>query len=403
MLKVQLGLQFRSLLIPYISQSCLSDPFKPPLFFIKSFFTESQNRAYTSTPHLNSTNLVFAEYLVNSLKLSKTEATAISRRYPCVSSFEKPEAVIRFFKALGFSDTEIQFSIKRQPTILFADVENNIKPKVAFFQELGLCGPRLGMMISRNPSLLRSSLDKKLIPSIEVIKEVLKTDGSEKSTNNFNVLMFRILSRSAFVIGNDSRLRSNITYLRNCGVCSSQLISLLKFDLRLLSTREEELRNLVSRAIEMGFMMGSRMLVYAILALYSNTAETINTKFKLLHSFGFSQDECNEMFLKSPNVFRVSEAKLRSNVELFLQRLMVDKSVLVGSPVVLCFSPEKRMIPRYKILEMIKSRSLLKNEPNFISVAFLPEMKFVEKYILRFGGIDAKELQLAYENYLLES
>ncbi|KAI3462022.1 hypothetical protein Pfo_018685 [Paulownia fortunei] len=402
MLKFKLALQFHSLLVPYASHNCGWDPCKPLLFFVNSLFTASQNRAYTSTPHLNSKNFLLVDYLTDSLKFPKSKAIAVSSRFPSISSFEKPEAVVRFFKALGFSDTQVQSSVKRQPTILFADVEKTLKPKVAFYQELGLCGPRLGMVLSRNPTLLTSSLDKKLKPSIVVIKKVLELDGSENRNDNINDLLFRILLRNIWRIGKDSRLSSNITYLRSCGVVGSQLIMLLKSELRLFSMREAELKNLVSRATEMGFVMGSRMLVYGILALYSNSAETINRKFELLQSFGFSRDEWDEMFVKSPSLLKTSEAKLRLGIEFFLHTLMLDKSVLVGSPVLLGFSVEKRIIPRYKIFEMIKSRNLFEKEPSFITVLLLPDKKFVDEYIWRFGD-DAKELQVAYKNYLLES
>ncbi|KAL9147933.1 hypothetical protein ABFS82_12G008600 [Erythranthe guttata] len=404
MLKVKFAVQSRFLLVPYISRNCRWDSCKPLPFFINPFFTESQNRAYTSTPQPNnSANILLVDYLTNSIKLPNTEAVAISKRFPRVSSVEKPEAVVSFFKSLGFSDAQIQLSVKRQPGILFADIEKTIKPKVAFYQELGLCGPHLGTMVSKNPFLLASSLSKTIKPGIEVIKEVLESEKSNNdNNNNFKALMFRILSRYAFVIGKDSVLRSNIAYLRRCGVVGSQLITMLKCEPRLLSIPEEELRNLVSRATEVGFLMGSRMLVYGILALYGNTPETIDRKSKLLRSFGFSQDESNEMFVKSPPMFKTSEAKLRRGIEFFLQTVMLDKSVLVGTPSLLDFSLEKRMIPRYKILEMMKSRGLLEKKPSFVTVAFLTDKKFVEKYILRFGNDDAKELQLAYENHLLQ-
>ncbi|KAK6118401.1 hypothetical protein DH2020_047818 [Rehmannia glutinosa] len=403
MLKFKLARQLRCLLVPSVPHNSLTVTYETLLFPISSLFTASQNRTCTSTPHLNPKNSLLVNYLTDSLKFPKTQAIAISTRFSSsIDSTEKPEATVRYLKALGFSDTQLLSSIKRQPTILFADVEKTLKPKVTFYQELGLCGPRLGILISKNPALLTSSLDKKLKPSIGVIKKVLELDGTKTKNNDISDLMFRILSRYAWVIGNDSRLQSNIIYLRRCGVIGSQLIMLLKTEPRLFSIREEELKNLVSRAIGMGFEMGSRMLVYGILALYCNSAETINRKFELLRKFGFSRDDCNLIFVKSPALFKVSEAKLRRGIEFFTHTLMLDKSVLVGSPFLLMFSVEKRMIPRFKFLETIKSRGLLGKQPSFITVLIMPDKEFVEKFISRFED-DAKELKVAYENHLLES
>ncbi|GFQ08890.1 hypothetical protein PHJA_003033100, partial [Phtheirospermum japonicum] len=97
---------------------------------------------------------------------------------PCTNSLEKPELVIRFLKALGFSDAQVLSWVKCQPNILLADVGKNLKPKIAFFQELGLRGSHLGILISKNSALLASSLDKSLRPEIEAIK-VLELDGSK--------------------------------------------------------------------------------------------------------------------------------------------------------------------------------------------------------------------------------
>ncbi|GFQ08891.1 hypothetical protein PHJA_003033200 [Phtheirospermum japonicum] len=74
---------------------------------------------------------------------------------------------------------------------------------------------------------------------------------------------------------------------------------LLKTERGLFSLGEVELKGLNLRAIETGFEMGSRMLVYGILVLYSNSAETINKKIKLLQRFGFTKDECNEVFVEA--------------------------------------------------------------------------------------------------------
>ncbi|KAG8373318.1 hypothetical protein BUALT_Bualt11G0011500 [Buddleja alternifolia] len=401
--KFMLALQFGSRLIDSLSRNYQAGPCKSLLCFTSSFFTASPNRFYTSTPNLDSEKFDLVDYLVDSLKFTKTKALSVCSRFPHINSSEKPESVVHFFKGLGFSDTQIQFSVRRQPAVLFTDVEKILKPKVKFYQKLGLTRNHLGTVISKNPSLLTSSLNKKLKPSIGVIKKVLKLNGSAHSPDDINDLMFRILSRYPWVIGRDTRLLSSVTYLKRCGIVGSQLIMLLKSEPRLFSLPEAELKNLISRVTEMGFAMRSRMLVYGIVAVYCNSAETISRKYKLLESFGFSRHECNEMFVKTPMLFKSSEEKLRGGIEFFLHTLKLDKSVLVGSPAFLTFSLEKRMIPRYKIFEMIKSRNLLEKEPSFLGVLILPNEKFVEKYILRFAD-DAKDLLVAYDDgHLLDS
>ncbi|KAL6523723.1 hypothetical protein OROGR_017326 [Orobanche gracilis] len=402
MLRSKFSQQFPSLLIPSLQHNCRLGPFNLLLSSIYSFSTASQNRTHTAPPNLNSKNSLLADYLTNSLKFPHNEAIALSKRFPPMDSNGKPEAVVGYLKSLGLSVIQLQSLIKRQASILLADVEKTLKPKVTFYEELGVHGPQLGILISKNSHLLSSSLDKRIKPSIAVIKKVLELHGSTKNNNYINDLMFRILSRYSWVIANDSRLQSNIIYLQSCGIVGSQLIMLLKTELRLFSSCEKELNSLVTRAIEMGFVMGSRMLVYGILALYSNSVETFDRKFKLLQSFDFTRDECHKMFVKAPFLLKRSEATLRHGIEFLIGTLMLDKSVLVGRPILVGLSMEKRIIPRYKLIEMIKSMRLLRKEPRFTTVLLMTHKKLLENYVLRFDN-DAKDLQIAYENFLLES
>ncbi|KAL6502620.1 hypothetical protein OROHE_024273 [Orobanche hederae] len=347
MLRSKLSQQFRSLLIPSVQRDCHLDSFSSLLLSINfnSFSTASQKGSHTSTPNLNFKNPLLSDYLTNSIKFPKNEAIAVSNRVPSIDSIEKPEAVVQYLKSLGLSVTQLQSLIKHRAHILFADVEKTLKPKVTFYQELGVDGARLRNLISKNSAFLASSLEKRLKPSIGVIKKVLELHGSKKDNDDTNDLMFRILLSCVWDIANDSRLQSNIIYLQSCGIVGSQLIMILKTQLRLFSLCETELKHLVTRATEMGFVMGSRMLVYGIVALNSNSIETFNRKFNLLQGFGFTTDECRKMFVKAPFLFKKSEANLRGGIEFLIDTLMLDKLVLVGTPSLLLLSMEKRLVP----------------------------------------------------------
>lgn len=372
MLKFKLAIRFRSLLESSLSHNCCWDPCITLLFFV-------QSKGYSSTPPPKSSDFVLAEYLTESLKFPKSKADAISRRFPSINSSEKPKAVVQFFKTLGISDEQIRSCLQIHPLILCIDVEKNIKPKIAFYQELGMCGPRLGMLISKNPCILVGSLDKNLKPSIEVIKGALELDGSQNSSNNISDLLFRILSRYSWYIGNCLRLHSSITYMRNCGVIGTQLIMLLKTEPRLFHLPIARLKLLFSRARKMGFEMGSRMLAYSILSIYGNSAETIRRKVELLQGCGFSRDECSEVITKSPLLLKTSEAKLRCGIEFYLHTLMLDKSVLVSVPQLLHLSMEKRVIPRYNIMETLKSRNHLKKDLSLATWLIMSNKKFVAR------------------------
>ncbi|KZV15538.1 hypothetical protein F511_42895 [Dorcoceras hygrometricum] len=372
-----------------------------PLSPCINVFSFALSRTYTSTTQSNSENHILLRYLIDSLKCPKHRALAITNRISYVKSLEKPQAAVHFFRTQGFSDTQIRSLLNSRPQILILDSEKVIKPKLMYFQELGIPRPHLAVFISKNPMLLTCSLDNKLKPCIELIKKVLELIQPDTSKCNEND-MFHILSRYAWVIGKDSRLLSSIKYLESCGIVGSQLIMILKNEPRLVYMSESKVKSLISRVTELGFVVGSRMFVYGVFTCYSNSAETLSRKYGVLQSFGFSKCECTKMLLKSPSLFKSSEVRLRHGIEFFLNTCMLDKSSIVACPNILVFSMEKRVVPRYRVYMILKSRGLVDKLPSISSLLTCSETKFTEKYILRFQD-DAKELLLAYEGRLSES
>ncbi|KAK6125757.1 hypothetical protein DH2020_040497 [Rehmannia glutinosa] len=346
---MRISARFLSLLLPSISQNFCSKPSKSLLSSITSSFRFSQNRACSSTPEPNAKSSVLVDYFIGSLKFSKARAIAVSSNFAHIKSLEKPEEVVLFFKALGFSDAHIQSLAHTLPRILFAKVEKTLKPKVAFFQELGLSGP------------------------------LLRNDGRNRSDEKVTDDLFLILTRANRIVHMKLRLEANIQYLESCGIVGSQLSTLLLRQPRIFIVRKEKLRELVSRAVNMDFTIGSRMLVHAIHCFSCMNIKTLDGRFEVLRMFGFSKDEVALMFRKSPFVFEFSEAKLRWKLEFFLNNLKIDKLVLVQQPGFLTYSIEERVVPRYKVLEILKSKGLLRTRSTIGSAMHVSNRKFLEK------------------------
>ncbi|KAF2320969.1 hypothetical protein GH714_032265 [Hevea brasiliensis] len=226
---------------------------------------------------------------------------------------EKPQSVFCFFQNLGFSNSHIQSAILLTPQILFANIEKSLKPKIKLFQDIGLVGCDLGKFISKNSPLLTASLKEKLVPRIEILKKLLLND--EKNED-----LVKVIRRCNWLISKnpESRLLSNIAYLKSCGIVGSQLSMLLKRQPRLFVMQESRLRDLVSRVLNMGFSINSRMLVHALYTVSCLSDETFERKFGILKSYGFSEYECIEMFRKAPGLLRTSKEKLKLGIDFFL-------------------------------------------------------------------------------------
>ncbi|XP_058185899.1 uncharacterized protein LOC131303123 [Rhododendron vialii] len=354
-----------------------------------SSLTHSRNSNPNSNPSLSS-------FLVDSVTFSAPQAVSISSRFPSGKSLENPQSVVQFLKQLGFSDADIRSSIQHRPQILFSDVDKTLKPKLQFFQDLGLTGPDLGKFISTNSRVLLYSLERTLIPCVDIIKNTLVND--ENNQDLIRVLQGRYLLTSK----SESRLKCNIAFLECCGIVGSQLSFLLKRRPWIFSMQEPALRDLVSRVLDMGFSVDSRMLVHAVYTVSCMTGETFSRKIDLFRSFGFSEDECIEMLRRAPRLMGASEAKLKFGMEFFLKDVKLERSVLLRRPTCLMFSMGERILPRYRVLQVLKCKRSLKKEPSLLKVLDLSEEEFLEKFISRFRD-DAEELLVVYKGDPLDS
>ncbi|THG10495.1 transcription termination factor MTERF5, chloroplastic isoform X1 [Camellia sinensis] len=368
------------------------------LCFFSSYSSVSSplhTRSTTSTTPIS--NLILYEYLIKTFSFSEPQAISISKRFPPIKTLKNPKSVVQLLKQLGFSNAQIRSSIHCAPQILFSNVDRTLKPKLQFFLDLGLSGSDLGKFMSRNSTILTRSLDKKLIPCIDVIKKILVNDNNNQD-------LIRVMRRCKWVTFREprERLLSNVAFLESCGIVGSQLSMLLTRQPRLFVLSESKLRDLVLRVLDMGFSIESRMLVHALYTVSCMTGETFNRKLELFRSFGFLESECMEMFRRTPGLLRTSEDKLRVGIEFFLNDIKFERSVLVHRPNCLMHSMEERVIPRYRVLQVMKSKGLLKKMPSLIHVLSLTEEEFLAKFISKFRD-DAKELLVAYKGHLLNS
>ncbi|KAL5753730.1 hypothetical protein ACOSP7_021950 [Xanthoceras sorbifolium] len=361
---------------------------KPNLFLFSSL-----TKSPTQTP-----NTLFVNYLIQTLNFSKTEAQSISTRFSPIKSLEKPHSVIHYFRSLGLSETEILSSVRLEPRILFSDVDKTLKPKIEFFQELGLVGSHLGKCISNNSKLLSCSLQKSLIPCTQILKNILVDDRNNQD-------LIRLLTKCSWFIAkpNKSRLLSNIAILESCGIVGSQLSFLLKARHGIFVMEESKLRDLVSRVSDMGLSVNSRMFTYGLCIVSCLSKGTFERKLELFRSFGFTKQEAMEMFQKQPMVFSKSEEQLKLRLDFFLNKIELKKESLIRGPRCLSHSLEERVIPRYRVMQILKSKRLLKEkEPSFVHILTFPEGEFLEKFVAKFGD-DAEELLVAYKGHLLDS
>ncbi|KAJ0629557.1 putative transcription regulator mTERF family [Helianthus annuus] len=302
-------------------------------------------------------------YLTQTLGFPKPRAVFFVNRFS--STQTNPQSVILFLKSHGFNLTDIHKWVTQSPQILFSDVEKTLKSRIQFFQDLGLAGPDLGKFISKNPVYLSNRFEERLKPCVDIVKRLMLDDH-----NNENLI--RTLRRCNWVDIKQPvvRVAANVKYLEQCGIVGAQLATVITRQPRLLIMSESDLKELVSKVLDMGFSIDNRMLVHAIYTVSCLSDKTFERKLDLFRSYGFTKDEFLSMFKKAPGLLRVSEAKLKTGIDFF-----VNTVKLIGR----CWFVGPRKMPK------------------FLNVMWLPEDEFLEKFISKDRN-HAEELLLAYKS-----
>ncbi|CAL9771440.1 unnamed protein product [Musa acuminata subsp. burmannicoides] len=126
----------------------------------------------------------------------------------------------------------------------------------------------------------------------------------------------------------------------------------------------------------------SRMFVWTLDVLQMVSKERFEAKFELMRSFGWSESEFSSAVRKAPTFLCISLDMLRRKVEFFINVVGYTPSFIANKSNLLLFCLQKRVIPRFRVTEMLKSKGLLTGQAKFTYILQLSDTKFMEKFVL---------------------
>ncbi|TYI88594.1 hypothetical protein E1A91_D04G221000v1 [Gossypium mustelinum] len=208
------------------------------------------------------------------------------------------------------------------------------------------------------------SVDDRIAPSIFDLKTVLGSNDD----------VVKLLRTSAWFLKSDLQktMMPNIEFLRNCGICSSQIVSYVFSFPRFFLLKPESIKQFVESADALGFDRKSNMFLAAIRMLSSMT----------FRKLGFSEDDIMSTFRRTPQVFAVFERKIKQVTDFLLNRTNVGISFIISHPMVLICSLERRLKPRLLVIETLESKNSLRRKVSMTTIYKMPDKKFREKYVV---------------------
>lgn len=314
-----------------------------------------------------------AEYLVCSCRFPPDKAAEVSKAISHLKSTEKPKSVVDFLRSHGFEDAHLRKLVSLNPRCLCYDVEKTLAPKIRAFLDLGFSPSDLIHLILSNAGVLNLRVDQ-IVLKVELWKNLI---GSTD-------LLMKFFKRNQWLLtySVEKTILPNISLLRDCGITDERLRMIVKKRPTFITQRMELLRALVDRVEELKIPRSSGLYMWALHILHMVNRASFQAKMELMKSFGWSESEFLAAFRKAPLFLCVSEKAMRRKMEFWVKEVGCEPSYLAINPVLLMCSLEKRLIPRVRALEILKSKGLLRRNPNLRTIMSLSEQDFIKKYVL---------------------
>jgi mTERF domain-containing protein len=360
--------------------------FQQNAFFILKSFT-SIGLLESNEPQQEEKHSFRVSYLINSCGLSPKSATLASQKMNFENP-EKPDSVLNLLKENGFTNTQISKLVRTHPLLLLYDPEKTLLPKIEFFLSLGVSSSDLPGILSSTPFLFTRSLKKHLIPCYDFLKSVLLVEEKVLTT----------LKRSprAFLYNVTNNMAPNIALLRQLGVPQSYISFLVINYSSQAFTTHTRFVEAVHQVMEMGFNPLKMVFVHGIQVLLKMSKPKLESKLELYKRWGWSKDMALSSFKRNPICMLLSEEKITKAMDFLVNKMGWPSANIAMNPAVLLFSLEKRIMPRFSVIQILVAKDLIKNELSLSTILIPKERRFLEKFVIKFQN-DIPQLLNVYQ------
>ncbi|CAA6664453.1 unnamed protein product [Spirodela intermedia] len=313
----------------------------PPRHLLWFFSSSSSPPPPSSSPARSPKFIV--EYLIGACGLSRDEAERASRYISHIKSLEKPEAVLRLLRKQGLEDGQIRRLVLGRPTVLVADAEKTLEPKIKALLGAGFSGADLTRLISSSGAAM--ALRSNLLKAID---------------RNPHLLSFRI----------DERVAPTLAYLRSMGIPNSKILTIMMRSPYLVTSNRH------------GDLPRTGIFALALSNVSNISRSNLAAKIEFLMTFGWSQAELLLAFRRFPNIINLSRERVQATMDFLLKEAGCSPSYVSSRAVLLGLSLQKRLIPRLEVLRSLRIQGLPEGDRDLYSVMLAPEKKFIDKFIL---------------------
>ncbi|CAD5186902.1 uncharacterized protein LOC135581276 [Musa acuminata AAA Group] len=324
---------------------------------------------------------------LESCELSSKEAAKRAKDRICEKELTSSSPSIEFFKQSGWSDALVMKLLQREPRLLLANVETALKPRMRSLQDMGFSDTEIIQLVSSCPTLLRLS---DIQPRINFWRSLL---GS-------NERLIKASRRNIFLLTSSlaQKIEPNISLLRECGISEQCITQMLVVVPSFFCRKNNCVNESIKRVEEFGVSRDSKMFPQVLLTVMTLSWSRFHATFETLMSFGWSQPDSIAAFSRYPVIWNYSKKNLSDKMTFLMKEAGCELTYIVGHPMLLTYSLEKRLRPRYEVMNFLDQNKLLDKGHDLLSVILLSEEKFRNKFL----SLLRKEKFIAqYDSYVV--
>ncbi|KAL4016095.1 hypothetical protein IC575_023711 [Cucumis melo] len=194
------------------------------------------------------------------------------------------------------------------------------------------------------------------------------------------------ICRASWILSANSKgtMRSNFDVLVSEGVPSTNIAQMIALNPRSIMRNVGRMIHAVKTVKESGVEPKDRAFVYAVSAVGSMNHSSWKKKINVMKSLGWSEKEIFTAFKRYPLCLTCSEEKMRDVADFCFNTAKLDPGTLISYPVFFNLSVDKRLRPRYKVLEVLKVKNLVKNKKIALTGWFMQgEREFVKNNVVK--------------------
>ncbi|XP_021739350.1 uncharacterized protein LOC110705738 [Chenopodium quinoa] len=136
------------------------------------------------------------------------------------------------------------------------------------------------------------------------------------------------------------------------------------------------------------------MFLYAVNILHCCSEKNVKDKCQVFKSFGWTQPDIMKLIRLNPMCFTSSEARIKERLGCLMNQMGYKPNYLAMHPILFMCSMEKRLLPRHRVLQILKEKGLLREDYLLTSAICLSESVFLKRFVLPFEEVHQVYAQL---------